>query len=262
VKKQRRNFRSYDDAPRYEKKSSISDDRDFSKKRYERYDNAPRFTNIAPITPGQKKLAEAIRDNTIIFCNGYPGTGKTLLSLYYGMRCLDSNQYEHLTYIRSDVGMEGQRSRGALPGGLYEKFLSLRKPLEYNLSVFCKTGLDDYLMKNKIELLFLEDVRGASLSNRWIIVDESQNLTSEQFYTVLTRLGDNSKMILIGDTLQKDTSSKWGNGLKDAFLRYAGIPSIGLVEMGRGDIVRSQIIKEIIIRWLDNNPQDAYDSIL
>ena len=200
----------------------------------------------------QQRFWDTIDYNIVTLAHGCAGTGKTLLALWYGMLGVSRNQFEKVVYVRSDVGSEYQRGRGALPGDLNEKMAPLVGPLMDNLPVIFKSkGAAEYALKSeKVEPLLLEDIRGRSLQNCCIVVDECQNFTPDQVKTVLTRLGENSKIILVGDTKQADLNVfKTHNGLADAIYRLRNLEDVGIVRFEIEDVVRNSVIQHILRKY-------------
>ena len=205
-------------------------------------------------TDRQDDLWDSITENIVTIAIGPAGTGKTLVSLWWGMTHLTNQYYEKIYYVRSDVGCAHQRGRGALPGTMDEKMAPLVMPLHDNLAVMMKSkGASEYLLNKKIiEPILLEDVRGRSFNNAVIIFDEAQNATSEQCKTVLSRVGEDSKVIITGDTRQIDLEAfTRNNGLLDAYHRLAGLDDVGRVQFNHEDIVRNSVIGKILRRYDD-----------
>lgn len=200
-------------------------------------------------TKRQDLLWDTIDRNTVTIAIGSSGTGKTLVSLWYGLHHLSLGHFRVIYYIRSDVGVAHQRGRGALPGSMDEKMAPLVAPLYDNLSIIMRSsGAAEYLMSKKvIQPLLLEDVRGRSLNDAFIIFDEAQNSTAEQTKTVLTRTGERSKIVVTGDTRQVDLDVfNRNSGLLDAYHRLSQIPGIGTLQFAPEDIVRNGIITDIL----------------
>ena len=205
--------------------------------------------DFKPRNEKQHTFWSAMWDNTVTIAHGCAGTGKTLLALWYGMLEVSDKVYDKVIYVRSDVGTDHQRGRGALPGTLEEKMLPLIGPLLDNLPVFMKTaGAAEYVLRTKkVEPMLLEDIRGRSFNNCFIVVDECQNFTIEQIKTVLTRVGVNSKIVLVGDTRQADLNVfRQSNGLIDAVRRLEGMNDVGIIEFTKEEIVRNSVIAHII----------------
>lgn len=204
----------------------------------------------------QKELWGKLNDSSI-FVNlacGAAGTGKTLVGLSYGIQKLSNKEIDRLIYVRSDVGiMENQRGRGAIPGDLLEKSGMLLYPILDNMKFTCPNPRNtlEYLIRvGKFEIVLLEDIRGRSLSDSFVLVDEAQNFTIDQTKTVISRVGKNSTVMLCGDPSQADTASlKTSNGLIDAKSRLSGLKSVALTEFSFEDIVRNSLLKDILMRY-------------
>jgi len=207
------------------------------------------INSFLPRTRRQSNLWDTIDNNTVTIAIGSSGTGKTLVSLWYALHHLSLGHFRNVYYIRSDVGVAHQRGRGALPGSMEEKMAPLVAPLMDNLSIIMRSnGAAEYLMSKKvIQPLLLEDIRGRSLNDSFIIFDEAQNSTKEQTKAVLTRTGERSKIVVTGDTRQVDLNVfNHDSGLLDAYHRLSQIPGIGTLQFLPEDIVRNGIITDIL----------------
>jgi phosphate starvation-inducible PhoH-like protein len=207
-----------------------------------------------PRTDRQEELWTCLNRNTVSIAVGPAGVGKTLVALHWGLSSIRVNQIDKIYYLRSDVGVMHQRGRGALPGTLEEKMAPLVGPVYDNLAVIMRSnGAAEYLVNKKIvEPILLEDVRGRSLSNCLLIFDEAQNSTVHNVKTVLTRVGENAKVIVTGDTKQVDLDVfNSDNGLLDAYHRLTGLSAVGRVRFTRDDVVRNSVIGEILSRYED-----------
>jgi phosphate starvation-inducible PhoH-like protein len=206
------------------------------------------------LTWKQEELWNTLKRNTVTLAHGCAGTGKTLIALHYGLFGIAQGQFDKVYYVRSDVGVEFQRGRGALPGDLSEKIAPLIAPVLDNLPCIMHShGAGEYLLKKKIiEPVLLEDIRGRSLNESFVIVDEAQNFLPSQIKTVLTRVGKDSKILLIGDTKQTDMEVfRRENGLVDAIYRLRQLSEVGIVEFEKEDIVRNSVIAHILDRYED-----------
>jgi len=206
------------------------------------------------LTPRQEELWDTLKRNTVTLAHGCAGTGKTLIALHYGLFGIAQGDFDKVYYVRSDVGVEFQRGRGALPGDLSEKIAPLIAPVLDNLPCIMRSqGAGEYLLNKKIiEPVLLEDIRGRSLNEAFIIVDEAQNFLPSQIKTVLTRVGKESKILLIGDTRQTDMEVfRRENGLVDAIYRLRQLSEVGTVEFHKEDIVRNSVIAHILDRYDD-----------
>ena len=208
--------------------------------------------SFKPATWRQEEMWKSIDTNTITIAHGAAGTGKTLVALWKGLNGVKDGKYERVYYVRSDVGVEFQRGRGALPGDFSEKVRPLLGPVLDNLSVMYRSqGAAEYIInKQIIEPILLEDIRGRSLNEAFVIVDEGQNLLPTHVKTCLTRLGSGSKMCLIGDTRQVDLEVfDRNNGLLDATYRLRDLREVAIVRFEKEDIVRNSVIAEVLDRY-------------
>jgi phosphate starvation-inducible PhoH-like protein len=206
------------------------------------------------LTWRQEELWNCFNKNTVTLAHGCAGTGKTLIALHYGLFGIAQGQFDKVFYVRSDVGVEFQRGRGALPGDLSEKIAPLIAPVLDNLPCIMRSqGAAEYLLNKKIiEPVLLEDIRGRSLNEAFIIVDESQNFLPSHIKTCLSRVGKDSKICLIGDTKQTDLEVfRRENGLVDAIHRLRQLVEVGVVEFQKEDIVRNSVIAHILDRYDD-----------
>lgn len=216
-----------------------------------------RGMDILPVkfqTHRQEEFHRLIKTNTVTIAHGSAGTGKTLLALWTGLSLVAKGDFDKVVYVRSDVGVEFQRGRGALPGDMSEKIAPLLGPILDNIPVCCRShGAASYLLdKGIVEPLLLEDIRGRSLNNSFVIVDEVQNFLPLHVKTCLTRVGQNSKMVLIGDTKQADMDVfRRENGLVDAIYRLRHLQDVGILEFHKEDIVRNSVIAHILDRYDD-----------
>ena len=205
-------------------------------------------------TRRQEEFWNTLNRNTVTLAHGRAGTGKTLIALHYGLFGVAQGDFNKVFYVRSDVGVEFQRGRGALPGDMSEKIAPLVAPIFDNLPCIMRSqGAAEYLLNKKIiEPVLLEDIRGRSLNEAFIIVDESQNFLPSQIMTCLTRVGKDSKICLIGDTRQTDMEVfRRENGLLDAVHRLRDLSEVGIVEFHKEDIVRNSVIAHILDRYED-----------
>jgi phosphate starvation-inducible PhoH-like protein len=213
--------------------------------------------DILPVkfqTHRQEEFHRLIKNHTVTIAHGSAGTGKTLLALWTGLSLVAKGEFDKVVYVRSDVGVEFQRGRGALPGDMSEKIAPLLGPVMDNIPVCCRSnGAANYLLERGIvEPLLLEDIRGRSLNNSFIIVDEVQNFLPNHVKTCLTRVGSESKMVLIGDTKQADLDVfRRENGLVDAIYRLRHLQDVGILEFHKEDVVRNSVIAHILDRYDD-----------
>jgi phosphate starvation-inducible PhoH-like protein len=202
-----------------------------------------------PKTDHQEDLWSSLNKNTVTIAIGPSGVGKTLVALWWGLTEVAKGNIEKIYYVRSDVGCSFQRGRGALPGTMEEKMAPLVGPVHDNLVVMTRSrGATEYLLSKKIvEPMMLEDIRGRSFNECLIIFDEAQNSMPDNVKTVISRVGQDSKVIVTGDTRQIDLEVfKNDNGLLDCYHRLANINSVGRVQFDRSDIVRNGVIADIL----------------
>jgi phosphate starvation-inducible PhoH-like protein len=207
-----------------------------------------------PKTDHQEDLWTSLSKNTVTIAIGPSGVGKTLVALWWGLSEIAKGNLDKIYYVRSDVGCAHQRGRGALPGTMEEKMAPLVGPVFDNLAVMTRScGASEYLVSKKIvDPMMLEDLRGRSFSNCLIIFDEAQNSMPENVKTVISRVGEDSKVVITGDTRQVDLEVFSRNsGLLDSYHRLANIKGVGRVQFNRSDIVRNGIIADILEAYED-----------
>jgi phosphate starvation-inducible protein PhoH and related proteins len=211
---------------------------------------------IKPLNQRQRDYVRLIKDKTVVIASGDSGTSKSFLSLHTAIQLYndESSPIEKIFYIRANVGLGEERDLGYLKGSLQEKIIPLAYPVMDSLIGFMSEGQAKYLIEtSKIEVLPVAMVRGRTFNNSIVIVDEAQSCSPSSILTLLTRIGQDSKMILIGNTssYQKDSQSYIKDGLEDAINRLAGLPDVGYVRFQREDIVRNSVIKDILARYED-----------
>ena len=200
-------------------------------------------------TPGQKKYFETANKNDICFAIGPAGTGKTYLAVALAVSALKKGIVKRIVLARPAV--EAGESLGFLPGDFQEKIDPYLRPLYDALDdMMPSEKLKGYIEKSIVEIVPLAYMRGRTLNNAFVILDEAQNATDVQMKMFLTRLGANSKAIITGDITQIDLPSKSKSGLIQAKEILNGITGVGFVYFDREDVVRHKLVKDII---------DAYD---
>jgi len=196
-------------------------------------------------TLGQKKYVEAIRKNTVVFGVGPAGTGKTYLAVALAVTAYKAHEIEKIILTRPAV--EAGEKLGFLPGDLQTKVDPYLRPLYDALQEMF--GLETYqklIEKNAIEIAPLAYMRGRTLSNSFIILDEAQNTTREQMKMFLTRMGEGSKMVITGDVTQIDLPEGKRSGLKHAVSILKNIEGVETVTLTHKDVVRHALVMEII----------------
>ncbi len=200
---------------------------------------------IVPKTPSQKLYINAIKDNDIVFGIGPAGTGKTYLAMAMALKYLKENRISKIILTRPAV--EAGEKLGFLPGGIAEKVHPYLTPLYDALYDMVDFDKANYLLeKGVIEIAPLAFMRGRTLNDAFIILDEAQNTTREQMKMFLTRIGFGSKAVITGDVTQIDLPKKRESGLLDAFRVLKGIDGIAFVEFKKEDVVRHPIVQKII----------------
>ena len=196
-------------------------------------------------TLGQQVYVDTIRQNMLTFAVGPAGTGKTYLAMALAVMALKNKEAERIILTRPAV--EAGEKLGFLPGDLTQKVDPYLRPLYDALYDFM--GADAYsrlMERGTVEVAPLAYMRGRTLSDAFIILDEAQNTTSEQMKMFLTRMGFHSKVIVTGDISQTDLPPGKQSGLSEAISLLKGIPGIGIVELTGKDIVRHEIVQKIV----------------
>jgi len=208
---------------------------------------------LLPMNPSQVDAMRYLKTKTLTILTGPPGTAKTLLSIHAACEKLHKREIEKIYYVKPIVSTPGEQGLGFLPGNLEEKIAPHIMPIRDSLAVFMQKGKADYLLEKKvIEFLPIEHLRGRSLHRCMIIADEMQNATAHSVMTILTRLGDNSSIALLGDIVQRDLANRYGgDGLSDALRRLGSNQSVGHVNFGYNEIVRSDFVKSVIYAYSD-----------
>jgi phosphate starvation-inducible PhoH-like protein len=205
---------------------------------------AGRGRGIAPKTVGQKQYVDAMRRGTVTFAIGPAGTGKTYLAVATAVKALQDKQVQRLILTRPAV--EAGERLGFLPGTLYEKIDPYMKPL-YD-ALFEMTGADTLprlMERGTVEVAPLAYMRGRTLNDAFIILDEAQNTTPEQMKMFLTRIGYGSRAVITGDTTQVDVQGG-RSGLDGLEPILSGIDGLGFVRLGSRDVVRHKIVADIV----------------
>lgn len=200
---------------------------------------------VRPKTIGQKKYCAAIKENTITFGIGPAGTGKTYLAVAMAVTAFRSQQVNRIILTRPAV--EAGEKLGFLPGDLQSKVDPYLRPL-YD-ALFDMLGAETYqryVERGNIEVAPLAYMRGRTLDDSFIILDEAQNTTGEQMKMFLTRLGFNSKMVITGDVTQIDLPRGVRSGLKESVRILSGIGDIADITFSEKDVVRHSLVQDII----------------
>ncbi len=201
--------------------------------------------SIRAKTVNQQKLVDQVRDNDLVFALGPAGTGKTFISVAMAVRALKNKQVKKIIITRPAV--EAGENLGFLPGDLKEKIDPYLRPIYDALNdMIPYEKLQYYMEREIIEIAPLAYMRGRTLNNAFILLDEAQNTTPMQMKMFLTRMGPDSKMIVTGDTSQIDLPRNQRSGLKEAIRILTDVKGIGFVELSEKDVVRHKLVKDII----------------
>ena len=200
----------------------------------------------------QQQLIEAYEKNDMVFAVGPAGTGKTYLSIALAVKALKEKAIKKI--ILSRPAVEAGEKLGFLPGDMKDKIDPYLQPLYDALEdMIPAVKLQDMMEKHIIQIAPLAFMRGRTLSDAVVILDEAQNTTSQQIRMFLTRMGMNTKMIITGDLTQIDLPREQRSGLKEALKILEGVEGIGVVKLGQKDIVRHKLVTRIV------NAYDKYD---
>ena len=206
---------------------------------------------VSPKTDGQIRYCKTVFNNDVVFCNGPAGTGKTFLAVCFAVSALEHNLIDKIVLCRPAV--EAGENLGFLPGDLKDKVDPYLAPLYDALNILYDEKKLFKLLETKIiEIVPLAYMRGRTLDNSFMILDEAQNSTITQMKMFLTRLGVGSKSIITGDVTQIDLQSKKESGLVQVAKVLKGIKGIGFANLNQHDVVRHPLVKKII---------EAYDRL-
>jgi phosphate starvation-inducible PhoH-like protein len=205
---------------------------------------------VTPRTEGQARYVNAISNNDLVFCIGPAGTGKTYLAVSLALSTMKSGYLKKIVLARPAV--EAGERLGFLPGDIQAKVNPYLRPLYDALADMIEVGLvKKYIENDLIEILPLAFMRGRTLDDSFIILDEAQNCTVKQMKTFLTRFGIRTKVVVTGDITQVDLPTGEKSGLIDVQERLKGVSGVDFVYLTRSDIVRHRLVRDIV---------DAYDN--
>lgn len=226
-----------------------------------------RTTKLEPANPRQKKLLEMIRTGTqVVFALGSAGTGKSYVAAYQAAELMRLKKIDKIYLVRANVSTG--KSLGMLPGTLEEKLLPFFKQTLGHLATFMGKGFLGYCLEKKaVEMLSIEHMRGMSIENAFVIIEESQNLTSEELEMLLSRIGEGSQWVFTGDQKQNDLKGNSGlqktvaliNKMLDEEPEYLDEQdlyymdqNIGIVQFLPEDVVRSGLCKAFVKMYFYN----------
>ena len=213
----------------------------------------------SPKTPGQAHYVKTILENDIVFCIGPAGTGKTYLAVAVALDCLKRGELKKIVLCRPAV--EAGEHLGYLPGDMRAKVNPYLRPLYDALhDLMDPVQVRKYVDNDLIEILPLAFVRGRTLDNAFIILDEAQNCTVAQMKTFLTRLGTTAKLVVTGDITQVDLPGERQSGLVDVQSRLTSIRGIEFVRLEEDDIMRHRLVRDIVNAYQREASPDSSDS--
>ncbi len=206
-------------------------------------------------TANQRKLVESARKNDMVFAIGPAGTGKTYVGVALAVQALKSKEVKRIILTRPAV--EAGENLGFLPGDLKEKLDPYMQPLYDALrDMIPAEKLESYIEKGVIQIAPLAFMRGRTLDNAFVILDEGQNTTHAQMKMFLTRMGKNAKFLLTGDPGQVDLPRRSISGLKEALLVLKNVEGIGMIYLDDKDVIRHKLVKKVIAAYKNIENRD------
>ena len=203
----------------------------------------------------QEKFWNTINGNSLTFCIGPAGCGKTFVATYYALQHLvdKDSKFDGIIITKPMVEVDGEKI-GYLPGNVDEKTEPFMQSVYYNMEqIIGKQRLDVLRKSGVIKVIPLAYMRGITLQNKLVLMDEAQNATVPQIKTFLTRIGMGSKYIVSGDLGQSDLRRNTDNGLEDSIKRFTGVYGVGFSRFNMGDIVRHPIVAELLDKYQDES---------
>ena len=208
------------------------------------------FDELQYKNPAQKRFYKTVSNKDITFGIGPAGCGKTYLSVHRALRELGDKQskIDGIVIVKPLVEAAGEKI-GFFPGDVEEKTAPFMMSFYYNMEqIIGKQRLQILKDSNTIQVIPLAFMRGITLANKFVIIDEAQNATPEQIKMFVTRIGEHSKYIITGDLEQSDIK-KHNSGLEDAIKRFAGIHGVGLAQFKEKDVVRHSLVRRLLKRY-------------
>jgi phosphate starvation-inducible protein PhoH and related proteins len=206
---------------------------------------------LRPRSAGQARYVKAMREHDLTFAIGPAGTGKTYLAVAMAVEALKHREIRKIVLVRPAV--EAGESLGFLPGDMQAKINPYLRPLLDALhEMMDYERIKSHMERDVIEVVPLAYMRGRTLNNAFVILDEAQNCSIAQMKMFLTRMGESSKLVVSGDITQVDLPRDKQSGLTDAIARLKSIRGVGVVEMNEGDIVRHRLVQEIVRAYKDD----------
>ena len=210
------------------------------------------FDDIQFKNPAQRRFYKTITQKDITFCIGPAGCGKTYLSVHRALKELGDKEskIDGIVIVKPLVEAAGEKI-GYLPGDVEEKTAPFMMSFYYNMEqIIGKQRLQVLKDSNVIQVIPLAFMRGITLANKFVILDEAQNATPDQIKMFVTRIGEHSKYIITGDLEQSDIS-KHKSGLEDSIKRFAGVHGVGLASFKEKDVVRHSLVRRLLKRYHD-----------
>lgn len=199
-------------------------------------------------TANQRRLVELMKKNDMVFAIGPAGTGKTYTGVALAVKALKEKQVRRIILTRPAV--EAGENLGFLPGDLKEKLDPYMQPLYDALrDMIPHEKLESFIEKGTIQIAPLAFMRGRTLDNAFVILDEAQNTTHAQMKMFLTRMGKNAKFMVTGDPGQIDLPQRIVSGLKEAILVLQDVPGVGIIHLDDKDVIRHKLVKQIIAAY-------------
>jgi phosphate starvation-inducible PhoH-like protein len=209
---------------------------------------SPRKAPIVARSAGQRNYLEAIEKHDIVFGIGPAGTGKTYLAVAMAVSALKKDQVSRIVLTRPAV--EAGEALGFLPGELEQKIAPYLRPLYDALrDMLDPEEIERSIARQTIEVAPLAYMRGRTLNNAFVILDEAQNTTTEQMFMLLTRIGPHSKCVITGDVTQIDLPSNKRSGVVEALQALKNVPGISIVYFNERDVVRHELVRSIITAY-------------
>jgi phosphate starvation-inducible PhoH-like protein len=223
-----------------------------SRKPAESIDLLEKARKVLPRSAGQAEYVRAIREHDLVFCEGPAGSGKTYLAVAMAVNALRQEQVRKIVLVRPAVAA-GEKL-GFLPGDLLAKINPYLRPLLDALSEMLDyDAVQRYIDRDVVEIVPLAFMRGRTLNETFIILDEGQNTTVTQMKMFLTRLGNGSRIVVTGDSTQTDLPAEVTSGFNDALRRLADVPGIAHIRLTGEDIVRHPLVKRIVAAYDDGS---------
>ena len=214
---------------------------------------------VRPRTDGQARYIDTMRKHDVVFAVGPAGTGKTFLAVAMAVEALKHHSVRKIVLVRPAV--EAGESLGFLPGDMQAKINPYLRPLlDATNEMIGYDQVQRLIQQDVIEVVPLAYMRGRTLNEAFIILDEAQNSTIAQMKMFLTRMGEKSKVVVSGDTTQVDLPHGTQSGLKDALRRLESIRGIGVARLVQSDIVRHRLVQEIVEAYEPTKPSKQSDS--